>query len=98
MQRQAFPIIQILFLAVIVGGITVVAIGSTKSVAVPAVLGALLFFAAIGAFRNPGEKGEFSRRRIVEVRQTLMTNKGLAIVLALIAIAAFVLAALAVKV
>lgn len=98
MQKQVFPIVQVLFLAVIVGGITVVAMGSTQSVAVPVVLGLLLFFSAIGAFRHPGEKGDVSRRRFVEVRQVLMTNKGLAVVLAIIAVAAVVLAVLAVKV
>ena len=95
MQKGFFPIIQILFLAVVVCVISFVVAGKTGGVAVPTVLGILLFLIAINAFRHPGEQGQSTRERLSEMRAALMTNKGGAITLAVIALAGVVIAFLA---
>ena len=95
MQKGFFSIIQLLFFAVIVFGLTLVVMGSSGSTAVPVLLGVALFMLGLGAFRDPGQKGESARRRLAEIREALMTNKGGAITLGVIALAGVVIGFLA---
>ncbi|MFZ9345907.1 MAG: hypothetical protein ACO26Y_03475 [Burkholderiaceae bacterium] len=95
MQKGFFLIIQLLFFAVIVLGLTLVVMGSSGGTAVPVLLGVVLFMLGLGAFRHPGQKGEGARRRLVEIRETLMTNKGGAITLGIIAMGGMVIGFLA---
>ncbi len=95
MQKGFFLIIQLLFFAVIVFGLTLVVMGSSGGSAVPVLLGVVLFMLGLGAFRHPGQKGEGARRRLAEIREALMTNKGGAITLGVIALAGVVIGFLA---